>query len=605
VTRGRIDEGRLQRRPGAARTPRGAIFPCTQPALVAAVVALCLLFASAPGIEAADHNQPPRASVRPATLPAPDPTKLEGIDVSHWQGTIDWPTVAASGKRFVIMKATEGTGFVDPMYATNIAGARAAGIKATAYHFASPDATPNEAVAEADHFVDVAGLVDGDLVPALDLEVTGGLGTTALTSWVRSWLAQVTLRTGIRPMIYVSPAFWKKYLADTTWFAANGYRILWIAHWGVAQPTVPGGNWGGYGWTFWQYTNCGSVPGISGCVDLDRYNGLDLEPVTYHPGFRMSASPANLTTKQGRTANVTIGIARTTVTDPVTLSIDGLPAGVISSFTPNPVAGTSAALTIATTNSGTVTPTGTYLVTVTGSGGGLTRATSLRLSVIDGIPPTVLPPAPAILSGARLTASTTPVRIRWSGSDSSGISSYRLQRQANGGAWSNVALASATAPGTSERLTFGVLYRYRVSATDRQGNVSPWTYGRPFRALLVQQSSSAVRYGGSWRTVATSSASGGSLAYATSAGAWASYGGTAASLAWVGYKSPARGWARVYVDGAYVQTVSLYSKTVIPQTIAFAYNWGYLAAHNIKLVVVGTAGRPRVDVDAFIRLYFY
>jgi len=70
-------------------------------------------------------------------------------------------------------------------------------------------------------------------------------------------------------------------MGDTRWFADNGYPVLWVAHWGVNAPTVPAQNWGGRSWTFWQYTNCGSVPGISGCVDLDRFNGTSLSSVTW------------------------------------------------------------------------------------------------------------------------------------------------------------------------------------------------------------------------------------------------------------------------------------------------------------------------------------
>ena len=79
-------------------------------------------------------------------------------------------------------------------------------------------------------------------------------------------------------MIYVSPAFWSKYMGNTTWFAANGYDQLWIAHWTTAPaPTVPASNWNGSGWTFWQYTSSGTVPGhlrprgprpVRGCKDL-------------------------------------------------------------------------------------------------------------------------------------------------------------------------------------------------------------------------------------------------------------------------------------------------------------------------------------------------
>ena len=77
-------------------------------------------------------------------------------------------------------------------------------------------------------------------------------------------------------------------MADTTAIADAGYTVLWVAHWGVAAPTLPANDWQGNGWTIWQYSNCGNVPGISGCVDLDWFDGLDfapiLDPLTRHRG---------------------------------------------------------------------------------------------------------------------------------------------------------------------------------------------------------------------------------------------------------------------------------------------------------------------------------
>jgi len=72
-------------------------------------------------------------------------------------------------------------------------------------------------------------------------------------------------------MIYTSPSFWENSMGDTEIFAQHGYKLLWIANWGVPEPTVPANNWGGYGWTFWQQTDCDSVPGVNGCVDGDVY----------------------------------------------------------------------------------------------------------------------------------------------------------------------------------------------------------------------------------------------------------------------------------------------------------------------------------------------
>jgi GH25 family lysozyme M1 (1,4-beta-N-acetylmuramidase) len=204
---------------------------------------------------------------------------LPGIDVSHHQGAIDWVQVAASGQRFAIAKATEGRNFVDPNYATNKAGAQLNGIAFTAYHFAQPDDTANDAVIEADHFVDVAQLEPGNLIPVLDIERTGGLTQAELTTWILSWLGRVTQRLGVRPMIYTSPNGWENRTGDTTAVADAGYTALWVAHWGVPVPRLPANDWSGNGWTFWQYGNCGSVAGIEGCVDVDWYDGTSFDPV--------------------------------------------------------------------------------------------------------------------------------------------------------------------------------------------------------------------------------------------------------------------------------------------------------------------------------------
>jgi lysozyme len=200
---------------------------------------------------------------------------LLGIDVSHWQGKPHWKSVRDAGVKFVIAKATEGQTHVDSQYARNKSRADALGLAFTAYHFARPDGTTNDARREANHFVRTAGLKGRHLLPVLDLEVTGGLGPKRLTEWTRTWLARVEALVGVKPIIYTSPSFWAERMGDTRWFADNGYQ-LWVAHWHVSDPRVPAANWGGRGWTLWQVTDCAKVPGISGCVDADLYAGLKI-----------------------------------------------------------------------------------------------------------------------------------------------------------------------------------------------------------------------------------------------------------------------------------------------------------------------------------------
>jgi GH25 family lysozyme M1 (1,4-beta-N-acetylmuramidase) len=211
----------------------------------------------------------------------------EGIDVSHWQGTIDWNKVWLAGKRFAFIKASQSDSIVDDMYVTNRSGAKSVGMKVGAYHFAAPSNTVAcdltcDARNEADHVVGTAQIASGELRPVLHLEQTGGLAVPDLQQWVKVYMARVYSRSGIRGVIYVSPAFWTKYMGDTDWFARNGYEVLWIAHWTTApSPTMPATNWGTKGWTFWQYkvADAGTVPGITTRIDLDRFNGTDFRKV--------------------------------------------------------------------------------------------------------------------------------------------------------------------------------------------------------------------------------------------------------------------------------------------------------------------------------------
>jgi len=227
---------------------------------------------------------PAVAEAKPKPKPTPTPAPfVPGIDVSVHQGSIDWSRVAASGKRFAFVRASAGTLTADTRYAANRAGAGSAGLAVGSYHYGNPDSAPNDAANEATWFLQHATVASGDLIPVLDLEVSNGLDASSLTTWAQTWLAQVTAATGVKPMIYTNRSFWSSSMADTDWFARNGYRV-WIAHWTTAsQPSLPAAGWGGLGWTFWQHSSTGSVPGIVGNVDLDRYNGGSLPPSVFVP----------------------------------------------------------------------------------------------------------------------------------------------------------------------------------------------------------------------------------------------------------------------------------------------------------------------------------
>ncbi len=204
-----------------------------------------------------------------------------GIDVSHWQGRIDWPRVARSGRvQFVIAKATDGTWMVDPTYARNRRLAHRSGLRFTAYHFANPSRRPGDAEREADWFLRHARLRDSDLLPALDLEEHGGLTPRELERWTLRWLRRVERRLGVKPMVYSSPGFWSGRMGDSRAIARAGFETLWLSHWGVRKPRIPAAGWADEGWSIWQWTETGQIAGIGGPVDRNVYSGPRLERMT-------------------------------------------------------------------------------------------------------------------------------------------------------------------------------------------------------------------------------------------------------------------------------------------------------------------------------------
>lgn len=192
-----------------------------------------------------------------------------GIDVSRWQhgASLNWDKVRADGVTFAFIKATEGSNYTNSYFAGDWAATKRVGIYRGAYHFARPSV--GSAARQARYFVAQAGTFGGEgvLPPVLDLESDGGLGVTALRRWTKAWLAATEELTGRKPIIYTGPYFWESELGNTQVFSSYP---LWIAHYGVSSPRVPGG-WSH--WTFWQKSQTGRVDGISGAVDINEFNG--------------------------------------------------------------------------------------------------------------------------------------------------------------------------------------------------------------------------------------------------------------------------------------------------------------------------------------------
>jgi lysozyme len=197
-----------------------------------------------------------------------------GIDVSHYQGAVDWPTVAEGGEVFAFAKASEGSGdqAADLCFADNWVGMKAADLLRGAYHFFHPGSDAN---AQADAFLASLSktnggspvLNPGDLPPALDLEVTDSVSPADIISAATVWLQKVRDATGKQPLLYTFVSFWQNTLGNPTELADYP---LWIADTQVSAPIVPGG-WSN--WYFWQFDQQ-TIGGIaSPTVDVDAFNG--------------------------------------------------------------------------------------------------------------------------------------------------------------------------------------------------------------------------------------------------------------------------------------------------------------------------------------------
>lgn len=188
-----------------------------------------------------------------------------GIDVSNYQGVIDWKAVKQSGVVFAFIKATEGTTFIDPFFERNWYGAKNAGLYRGAYHFSRP--ANNAANNEADFFMNAieirGGIEEGDIL-IQDMEA----GSGDLSGWALFFQQVVANIAGFDPLFYSNPDFIKTRQLDTLDLA--NYP-LWLASYRATFPPVPS-KWPVI--SFWQYSNTGQIAGISGNVDLNRFNGL-------------------------------------------------------------------------------------------------------------------------------------------------------------------------------------------------------------------------------------------------------------------------------------------------------------------------------------------
>lgn len=213
-----------------------------------------------------------------------DGPKVRGIDVSYYQGNIDWDRVSSDGVRFAIIRVSDGLAHVDSQFARNWREAKRATVRRGAYQYFRPNLDP---VAQAELLLSRMGpLEPGDLPPTIDVEATGGLSPSAVAARVRTWIEHVEGRLGVTPIIYTGPYFWQDSVGGPS-FAAR--HPLWIAHYTTQCPLTPG-PWSR--WSFHQYTDSGRVAGIVGSVDTNVFNGTEAQLAALGVGGVVSPPPA-------------------------------------------------------------------------------------------------------------------------------------------------------------------------------------------------------------------------------------------------------------------------------------------------------------------------
>lgn len=183
-----------------------------------------------------------------------------GIDVSHYQGQIDWNAVAHDGRAlYAFCKATESTTLVDNTYQYNVREARRNGVPVGCYHFFSPNTPGAE---QFKHFQRNVNINDLDVVPMLDIEVRGKASLEEFHNQIRAWIKAFEAQYHFKPILYASVNFYNKYLAG----AFDDY-IYMIAKYGEGCPNPQGP----IPFAMWQYSANGRINGIKGAVDLSCF----------------------------------------------------------------------------------------------------------------------------------------------------------------------------------------------------------------------------------------------------------------------------------------------------------------------------------------------
>ena len=241
---------------------------------------------------------------------------------------------------------------------------------------------------------------------------------------------------------------------------------------------------------------------------------------------------------------------------------------------------------------------GTTLATT--SGKTVTGRLVNALRVVDTTGPTALPVHRHGINAGTVIGSTVSAIVSWPAAtdDHTGVASYVVRRRIGTGSWTTVD-SVVTERLKKVSMTFGTVTQFAIAGRDGAGNVGAQAQSPAVKATLLQEGTSLARYAGSWSSTRSTSASNGTMRTSSRAGASVEFKRDALAIAVVGRQGPTSGKARVYVDGVYVQTIDLYRSTSRSKVVLFSRSWSTPGLHSVKLLVSGTSGRPRIDVDAF------
>ncbi|KAF2081198.1 glycoside hydrolase family 25 protein [Flavobacterium sharifuzzamanii] len=197
--------------------------------------------------------------------------KVIGIDVSEFQGKVDWEEVEILDEKypvqFVFIRATAGNDRVDRQFKKNWEGAKENKIMRGAYHYYRPN---ENSIEQADLFIKTVKLQKGDLPPVLDIEkLPKNQSLDSLKKGLKRWLVKVEKHYQVRPIIYSGERYYSDFLKEEF-----GDYLFWIANYNFYREKIEDD------WLFWQFTEKASLPGIKHRVDVNIYNG-DLEQLHF------------------------------------------------------------------------------------------------------------------------------------------------------------------------------------------------------------------------------------------------------------------------------------------------------------------------------------